>query len=151
MIENKFHNLQSLYDTYLSDSDIEDQDANLRLMRGHVSIIFYLLQTATDITHYYERHMTVPSSKPQLQVRFPVTHTELLGLLMNYSIAFAHRFIKAAQISVTTSSGSTPTNGRCAFREKRAVRETGDAAGAASFRTGGRQRNSQVTATGAGS
>lgn len=96
-IENKFHNLESLYDTHLSDSDIEDQDANLRLMRGHVSIIFRLLQTATAIAHYYERHMTAPGGKPLRQLGFQLTPRGLLQLLMGYSIAFAHRFIGAAQ------------------------------------------------------
>ncbi len=96
-IENKFHNLQSLYDTHISESDIEEQDKNLRIMRGHVSIIFNLLETATEFSHYYERHMTVYSRGLRWRLRHPVTPDALLGILMNYSIAYAHRFIKAAQ------------------------------------------------------
>ena len=96
-IENKFHSLQSLYDTHISDSDIEDQDENLRIMRGHVSIIFHLLETATELTHYYERHMTILSKGLRRQFKQPVTPEVLLGLLMNYSIAYSHRFVKAAQ------------------------------------------------------
>ncbi len=97
VIENKFHNLQSLYDTYISDSDIEDQDHDLRIMRGHVSIIYHLLATGTDLIHYYERHMNVVMSGLRWEYRYPVSAEELLHLLMNYSVAFSHRFIKAAQ------------------------------------------------------
>ncbi len=96
-LENKFHSLQSLYDTHISDSDIEDQDKSLRIMRGHVSIIFHLLETATAFAHYYERHIQVFSKGLRWKLRFPVDTDLLLRILMNYSIAFAHRFIKAAQ------------------------------------------------------
>lgn len=96
-IENKFHSLQSLYDTHISDSDIEDQDKNLRIMRGHVSIIFHLLETATALAHYYERHINGFSKGLRWKVHFPVASEVLLRLLLNYSVAFAHRFIKAAQ------------------------------------------------------
>ena len=96
-LENKFHNLQSLYDTNISDSDIEDQDRSLRIMRGHVSIIFHLLETATAFSHYYERHMHLPTDEMRWRFRYPVTPETLLRVLMTYSIAFAYRFIKAAQ------------------------------------------------------
>lgn len=96
-LENKFHSLQSLYDTKISDSDIEDQDRNLRIMRGHVSIIFHLLETATAFSHYYERHMHLPTEEMRWEFRYPVSSETLLRMLMTYSIAFAYRFIKAAQ------------------------------------------------------
>ncbi|HEB10067.1 MAG TPA: hypothetical protein ENI06_02495 [Spirochaetales bacterium] len=46
-LEYKFHNLQSLYDTHISDSNVESLDENLPVLRGHVSVIFHLLETAT--------------------------------------------------------------------------------------------------------
>lgn len=53
----RFHNLQSLYDTYLSESDIENSDSRLRNLRGHISVVYHLLKSATDFSHYYERHI----------------------------------------------------------------------------------------------
>ena len=96
-IENKFHSLQSLYDTHISDSDIEDQDHNLKIMRGHVSIIYHLLETATALAHYYQRHLNVFTKGLRWKVRYPIEADALLSVLMTYSIAFSHRFIKAAQ------------------------------------------------------
>ncbi len=96
-LENKFHNLQSLYDTNISNSDIEDQDRNLRIMRGHVSIIFHLLETATAFSHYYERHLHLPTEEMRWPFHYPVSPETLLRVLMTYSIAFAYRFMKAAQ------------------------------------------------------
>lgn len=53
----RFHNLQSLYDTYLSESDIEEVDCRLRILRGHISFIYHLIKSSTELTHYYERHI----------------------------------------------------------------------------------------------
>ncbi|HUX20215.1 MAG TPA: hypothetical protein VMW69_03180 [Spirochaetia bacterium] len=96
-IENKFHSLQSLYDTHISDSDIENQDRNLKIMRGHVSIIYHLLESATAFAHYYQRHINIFTKGLKWKVRYPIEPDALLRVLMTYSVAFSHRFIKAAQ------------------------------------------------------
>lgn len=42
IVEARFHNLQSHYDTHIFESDIETQDRNLKILRGHISIIYHL-------------------------------------------------------------------------------------------------------------
>ena len=97
VIENKFHSLQSLYDTYLSESNVEDHDKNLRILKSHISIIYRLLDTATQFSHFYERHIDVFGKGLKFKFICPVKAKDLLGMLMNYSVAFASQYINAAK------------------------------------------------------
>lgn len=96
VIENKFHSLQSLYDTYLSESNIEDHDKNLIILRSHIAVIYHLLDTATQFSHFYERHIDVFNKGLKLKFVCPVAAKSLLSILMTYSVAFAHAHIMSA-------------------------------------------------------
>jgi len=54
--ELRFHNLQSLYDTYVSTTEAEGIDPEIPVLRGHISVVLHLLRTARDFAHYIERH-----------------------------------------------------------------------------------------------
>jgi len=96
-LELRFHNLQSLYDTYVSGTEAESQDADLLVLRGHISVVFHLLRTATLFAHYYERHINKqPCAVTALQE--PLVKPEaLLEILMNYSITFISLYIGCAE------------------------------------------------------
>jgi hypothetical protein len=96
-LESKFHGMQSQYDTYISDSDIELADTNLPVMRGHISIIYHLLEIATDFCHYYERHIASFANKVPGGPVPLVPCEEVLRLLFPFCIAFANRFLKSAK------------------------------------------------------
>lgn len=51
------HVLQSMYDTYISGSDLEGSDPYLRRVRGRISGTLHLLRIASTYIHYYERHI----------------------------------------------------------------------------------------------
>ncbi|OQY35234.1 MAG: hypothetical protein B6241_01685 [Spirochaetaceae bacterium 4572_59] len=95
LLENKFHNLQSLYDTYLSGSDVAEKDPNLPVLRGQISVVYHLLECATLLIHYYERHS--PYFKEKNTLEAPVETQQLLYHLMNYFIAFPEQYIRASQ------------------------------------------------------
>jgi hypothetical protein len=96
-LKHRFHNLQSLYDTYVSDTEIEHLDADLPVLRGHATIIFHLLTIATDLTHYYERHLYIQTANKGLR-RHPIVHAKpLLKSLMGYAITFAGRYLGCGQ------------------------------------------------------
>lgn len=93
-LANKFHNLQSMYDTYLSGSDIAEKDENLPVMRGQITVVFHLLDTVVTLVHFYERHALknwVKKLKP------PITNKDLLAIIIGYFVAYADRYITAAQ------------------------------------------------------
>ena len=95
ILENKFHNLQSLYDTYISNSDIEDMDKDLRLIRGHASIVYHLLEASTSLIHYYERHIMDITGSKNILYKPPIKTREILGILFNYFLNYAGQFLNA--------------------------------------------------------
>lgn len=94
LLEQKFHNLQSLYDTYVSDTDTELIDPDLKYLRGHISLIFHLLESATHLCHYYERHLRVCKSENALHPL--VDPGALLDMLVEYQISFCSQYLRNA-------------------------------------------------------
>jgi len=96
-LELRFHNLQSLYDTYVSGTEAEDLDTDLPVLRGHISIVFHLLRLGTRFAHYYERHVNkqvcalAATRKPLMKA------DALLSQLMNYCIAHIGLYITCAE------------------------------------------------------
>ncbi len=96
-LKHLFHNLQSLYDTYVSETVVEHLDAGLPVLRGHVSVIFHLLEIATELAHYYERHVNRQSGDPVLRRR-PIVNAEvLLATLMGYAITYSGLYLSYGQ------------------------------------------------------
>ena len=89
----RFHCLQSLYDTYVSETEIEYLDEDLPTLRGHISIVFHLLEIATYLVHYYERHLNVHTGDSTLRRKPVIAPKTLLAMMMNYSIAFAGLYL----------------------------------------------------------
>jgi len=96
-LELRFHNLQSLYDTYVSGTEVEKADTDLPVLRGHISVVFHLLSTAVAFAHYYERHVKKPFCNVQAQ-KEPLVNAELLlAMLVNYSVSFSGHYIVCAR------------------------------------------------------
>lgn len=93
-LQFRFHSLQALYDTHVSETELESLDTDLPILRGHISIVFHLLEIATQLVHYYERHLNVKTGDSLLR-RQPVISTRaLLTLLMNYAIVYAGHYLR---------------------------------------------------------
>ena len=90
LVTSRFHNLQSSYDTYLAKSDIEDRNPQIISLRGHVSIIYHLLKSATMLSHYYERHLREKHFQP-----LPVDRH--LSIMFDFFIRFAAMYFAAAK------------------------------------------------------
>jgi hypothetical protein len=92
-LQLRFHSLQALYDTHVSETELESLDTDLPILRGHISIVFHLLEIATQLVHYYERHLNVKTGDSSLR-RQPVISTQsLIALLMNYAITYAGHYL----------------------------------------------------------
>ncbi len=95
-LEFQFHNLQSQYDTYVSGTEVERQDTDLPVLRGHASVVFHLLRIATLFAHYYERHLNKQRCSAA-QFKGHLVEAEALQLaLMNYPIAFIDLYTSRA-------------------------------------------------------
>ncbi len=97
LLENRFHNLQSMYDTFVSDTDTEELDPDLPRLRGHISVIYRLLQIATQLTHYYERHIMTRSTSTTTILRPLIDPVMLLKSIFKFAIANASRFLASGQ------------------------------------------------------
>lgn len=97
LVEANFHNLQSMYDTYLFESDLEIQDPDLPRLRGHVSIIYHLLQIGTDLIHYYIRHMSRLRRESYAEIRFPFSQETILMVIFDYFLFFSDLYMEAAK------------------------------------------------------
>jgi hypothetical protein len=96
LVEASFHNLQSLYDTYIFESDIESQNRNLSYLRGHISIIYHFMKNATALTHYYIRHMSKLSRTTTDKMELPLEHAEILGIIFDYLFYYANQYLESA-------------------------------------------------------
>ena len=97
-LELRFHNLQSLYDTYVSTTEAEVFDNDLPILRGHISVVLHLLRTARDFAHYFERHAS-PTAQQVLQSRKRLVEPEaLLKILVDYCISFVSQFLTRAEL-----------------------------------------------------
>jgi hypothetical protein len=93
----RFHNLQSLYDTHVSGTSIETSDSDLPILRSHASVIFHLLEIATDLAHYYERHVSPRTGDNVLRGRPVVDRATTLATLFAYAMAFSSDFLAGGQ------------------------------------------------------
>ena len=95
-LEFRFHNLQSQYDTHVSGTEAERKDDSLPVLRGHASVVFHLLKTATLFAHYYERHVNKKACERGAIAQRLVDPEALLSVLMDYSITFIDQYIGCA-------------------------------------------------------
>ncbi|HMX16236.1 MAG TPA: hypothetical protein PK375_04140 [Rhodocyclaceae bacterium] len=93
----RFHNLQSLYDTHVAGTAVETADPDLPILRGHASVIYHLLEIATDLAHYYERHLSPATGDGILRSR-PAGDVEgVVGLLFPYTMVFGGAFLASGK------------------------------------------------------
>jgi hypothetical protein len=63
------------------------------VLRGHISVTFHLLETATALSHYCERHILSSSSATTQPREEIVDAARLLEVLMRFSLTFSSRYI----------------------------------------------------------
>ncbi len=95
-VMSSFHNLQSEYDTYVSDSETEAVDTNLVALHGHTSLVLHLVQIASVLTHFYERHM-VGNSQSLFCCRDCLLYEDTFRwVLLDYCVGYARKYSQAA-------------------------------------------------------
>lgn len=103
--EAAVHNLQAVYDTYIQYTRLEAKDPRLPRLRGCVSIALHLLEIATILVHFHERHernARYPKIYQQLQMIMGNSY-QILDILGNYALFYCTRFLqKGKQLSEET-------------------------------------------------
>jgi hypothetical protein len=98
LLQTRFHNMQSVYDTYVSSTDLTQQDKNLTVLRGLISLIFHLLEIATNCAHYYQRHYSsVTGIHRSRFIQTKVNSGKDLPTLVYYCLIYADRYRKVGR------------------------------------------------------
>ncbi len=102
--EAAVHNLQSVYDTYIQYTRMEAQDSRLAKLREYVSIALHLLEIATVLVHFHERHERNSRHAEIYQRLQKITGTyQILDVMGNYALFYCTRFLqKGKQLSEET-------------------------------------------------
>jgi hypothetical protein len=100
-LSEDFHNLQALYDTHVAHTDVERDDPQIRALRGHASTVFHLLEIATELTHFHERHVlhAAPAADGNglLTAPYGIGPERLEGVLHGCALAYAGRYVAAGR------------------------------------------------------
>lgn len=93
--ENEFHTIQASYDTVLSGTTAEQLDTDLPYLRGHVTMVYHLLEIATAVAHYYERHVQFCGPTGVARTFLPPERARFL--LLDFSIGYTVAHLEVAQ------------------------------------------------------
>ena len=97
--EARVHNLQAVYDTHIQYTDMEERDARLQKLRGCISMALHLLEIATELVHFHERHelnSRQPAIIKRLQDLLGINH--LLDVMGNYALFFCTKFLQTGKL-----------------------------------------------------
>ncbi len=93
--ESSVHSIQSSYDTFILSTAVERDHPWLASFRGQISVALHLLEMATGLIHFYERHET--EARAQLageHISSMVDAQEILELAVNLCLHYAYVFVE---------------------------------------------------------
>ncbi|MBI4383645.1 MAG: HPr family phosphocarrier protein [Nitrospinae bacterium] len=94
ILKNTIHNVQSDYDTYIKNTELERIHPSLKVLRGYISLPLHLLEAALWLSHFYERHEDeVRSGECKTRISKLVDKNVLLDRIVNFAFDYAARFI----------------------------------------------------------
>ena len=93
--EAEVHNLQSVYDTHIEYSRLEANDPRLIKLRESVATALYLLEIATVLVHFHERHERSSRHAEIYQRLQKITGKyQILEVMGNYALFYCTRFLQ---------------------------------------------------------
>jgi hypothetical protein len=92
--EATVHNLQSTYDTYIKNTVLEGRDERLPKLRGLTSATLHLLECATFLTHFIERHEGSGRDLVQRRLVQIIDAREVLDAILNALLYWGDFFLR---------------------------------------------------------
>ena len=107
-----FNQIQSTYDTYVSNTHIEYSIADLKKVRGHIAVILHLLEIGKSLVHLQERHIDKIRDYPVgSRIAELISETKVKNNLRNFVIGSSVIFaVKSKELSrsIFRMMGSDP-------------------------------------------
>ncbi len=92
--EATVHNLQSTYDTYIKNTVLEGRDERLPRLRGLMSAALHLLECATFLTHFVERHEGSGRDPSQRRLGQLIDGRDVQDAILNAMLYWADFFLR---------------------------------------------------------
>ena len=95
MLKELVHSVQSEYDTYVKNTKIEQTKAELKNLRGYISMPLHLLEVVLWLCHFYERHEDdIRHGECKHQISKLVNKDILLGQIFNFGFHFSKYYLQ---------------------------------------------------------
>lgn len=100
--ESTVHSIQSIYDTYVLRTTLERDNPWLQSLRGHVSVSLHLLEMATGLVHFYERHENdIRHEAARNAISQVVSKQSILDVAVNVCLRHAYLYVEGASATAT--------------------------------------------------
>ena len=95
MLKELVHSVQSEYDTYVKNTRMEQSQADLKNLRGYISMSLHLLEVVLWLCHFYERHEDdIRHGECKQQISKIVNKEALLGQIFNFGFHFSKYYLQ---------------------------------------------------------
>ena len=95
--ESAVHNIQSMYDTFVLRTGVEEEHPSLRGLRAHASVALHMLEMATGLMHFYQRHENDIRHEPAaVAISAVVSKSDVLDLAVNVCLRQAYLMVEGA-------------------------------------------------------
>ncbi len=95
-LEAKLQNIQSRYDTFISNTPIEINNDVLRDFRHALSMSLHLTKVLVSLVHFYERHEDdLRSEVSKSAVPELIDKSMVLDRILNFALYFVYQFMEA--------------------------------------------------------
>jgi len=100
--EMLIHNIQSSFDSYVVNTKSSSENLLLEQLRSHFSIVFYILQVAGRLLHFYERHLYNKGFKDvyknvSIELSAYIDPDVLLDRAVNFCLFYAWKFLSSGK------------------------------------------------------
>jgi len=100
--ESTVHSIQSIYDTYVVRTSLERDYPWLQTLRGHVSVALHLLEMATGLVHFYERHENdIRHEEARNAISDVVSKQAILDTAVNVCLRHAYLYVEGASATAS--------------------------------------------------
>jgi len=95
MFKELVHSVQSEYDTYVKNTRMEQSQADLKNLRGYISMPLHLLEVVLWLCHFYERHEDdIRHGECKQQISRIVNKEALLGQIFNFAFHYSKYYLQ---------------------------------------------------------
>ena len=95
MFKELVHSVQSEYDTYVKNTLLEQARADLKNMRGYISMPLHLLEVVLWLCHFYERHEDdIRHGECKQQIARVVNKEVLLRQIFNFGFHYSKYYLQ---------------------------------------------------------